>query len=1028
MKYFLENRMSAYMLFIGFLIFGIIGLTRLPLSLMPQINYPALSVIIEYPGISPDKIETIITRPVEQIIRTVPGIESIQSISEEGKARMNITFHLDTDIRVAALKIREKIGLIRGMFPRAVQEPVVLRYDPSDRPVIIASVESIPDKNASPVIIREYIERNIKPRLQRIDGISEVNVVGGLQREIHIDLNSGSFSARAMEFNRIFTTLQESNVTLPGGIALMGGKEYFVHTPERYRNLHDISATMLFSHETGRFIRLDDIAQVTDSFREREDIARHNGSERVMIYVNKAGDANVLEVCNAAKMVISESSGSDIRLIYNQGDYIESAITNVIKSGLWGLAIVILTVYLFYRSFSRAAIIGISIPMSVITVFACMYFAGVPIDVISLSGLALSAGMVVDNSIIVTETFPSSGLTPELAFNGINKVKNAITASTATTIAVFFPIVFGDTMTRRMYAGMAFTVISALIVSLAVALILVPTLQIDISGRKGKFIPYGAKGISALTEKISSILHIRWSQITDSIVTIENKALVWYESALDYTFLHKKKIAFSLGILTLLSAVSLLFVRSEFIDPFSSGEFYVYCEFPTGTTLLATDSAVKLAEGHLTKMKIAEKISTKTEKWRGTIAVTLKESLSDSEERSAIKKKISQDLNKILSPLHGFAFISEADEAAARELSISFIGESNDVLREIARTAAGKIQALPGIEECVLRFREGKPAYWLMIDRDKAGMSNITSYELADFFHNSMFGPVITKFVDKDKEVDVRVKFAKDPLLTLDTILAYPIPTSGGVSIPASEVMTVKEEIDPTKIWRLNGRRSVTITARIGALSFSEAASRIEKALTRIAMPLEYTWEFDDTIDKIKKTRMTMILLTGLSILLVFMIIAGLLESLTLPLVIMVTVPLAHMGVFITFFLTNSTLNVAAYIGLIVLTGTAVNNGIVLVDRINNTLNTFHVITNSKLIYEIRKISLEHFRPVAITSITTVVGFIPALLSGGAGSNLWRPLALTVIAGLSFSSILTLVIIPLVFYFMYSISHKEILQ
>ena len=249
MKYFLENRISAYMLFAGCLIFGIIGLVKLPLALMPQVNYPGLTVIVEYPGITPDKIETIITKPIEQIIRTVPGIESIQSVSEEGKSRINVNFHIDTDIKIAALKVREKIGLLRGSFPRAVQEPMVIRYDPSDRPAVIAAVERIPDTKATLTDIREYAERVIKPRLQRIEGVSEIFVAGGLQKEIHVTVDPGKFSSRSLDFDRVFKVLQEGGISLPAGLLAMGGRDYQVRTPERFRSLSEIADTVI---HTGR--------------------------------------------------------------------------------------------------------------------------------------------------------------------------------------------------------------------------------------------------------------------------------------------------------------------------------------------------------------------------------------------------------------------------------------------------------------------------------------------------------------------------------------------------------------------------------------------------------------------------------------------------------------------------------------------------------------------------------------------------------------------------------------------------------
>ncbi|HPB81966.1 MAG TPA: efflux RND transporter permease subunit, partial [Spirochaetota bacterium] len=279
-RYFIQNRISAYMLMAGLMIFGVIGLTKLPMALMPPTAYPGISVIIEYPGIAPEKIESLITKPAEQIIRTVPGIEKILSLSEEGKSRINITFHIETDVKTASLQVREKISLIRNSFPRAVQEPVVVRYDPSDRPALIASIEGVHGQNATLTQIREYAERHLKPALQRIDGVAEIVIAGGLQREIHIDADRGLCEARSVSFGELFSAVQSSNISLPGGVLTGGAIDYFLHTPGRYSRVRDIIETPLSFSDTGALVTIGDIAQVDDSFRDREDIARHNGNER----------------------------------------------------------------------------------------------------------------------------------------------------------------------------------------------------------------------------------------------------------------------------------------------------------------------------------------------------------------------------------------------------------------------------------------------------------------------------------------------------------------------------------------------------------------------------------------------------------------------------------------------------------------------------------------------------------------------------------------------------------------------------
>jgi len=1002
MKYFLENRITAYMLFGGLALFGIIGLGRLPVSLMPQTGYPGISVIIEYPGVAPEKIETLITRPVEKIIKTISDIETIDSVSEEGKSRININFQINTDIRIAALKVREKIGLIRGWFPREVQEPVIFRYDPSDRPVLIASMER---KGASPVEIREIAERNIKPLLQRIEGVSEINIAGGLHREIHINIDRGRFEARSLSFEDIFPIIQGSNTALPGGLLPCGNREYVVYTSCRYRSISEISDTAVALTQQGSLVKIYDFAEVVPSFREREDIARLDGKERVTIYVQKAGDANTLSVCSEAVKLLNSQKNCKTRIVYNQGTYITAAIDNVVSSCLWGIVIVILILYLFIKRFNIVLTIGLSMPVSIIIVFLCMYFLQLNLNVMSLSGLALGIGMIVDNGIVITDSiFSEKELNNRSICNGVSHVKNAIISSTFTTIVVFLPVVFGTVITRRLYGELAFTVSSALIISLAVAVILIPTIFSAIAERKE-----GPAVHFALYKKIKPRIDFILNKFDD----MERELKSRYGRGYDYAFANRKRVFMIIGALFFLSLITITKIKSEFVDPASTGEFYVYLEFPTGTSLAYTDEAVSRAEKKIQSMKIAEKVSTKVEKWRGTLSIRLEDEYRSIKDEREVKNRLKRELGDILRKYGGFVFLTEADEVAARELNITFIGNENDELRKLARGAARSIGALPGIEDCVLRFREGRPEYVLSVDRSKSEVSMVSAQQATSFFRSAVFGPVVTKFIDHDREVDVRMRYLKEQRASIDSILNYSIKSESGSLIPVKEIVTVEERTAPTKIWRKNGRRCVTVTAKLGTLSFDEAERKIAEALSALTFPEEYTYEFDENLKKMKENRRSMMVSISFAVIFVYMILASLFESLKIPLIIMITVPLALIGVILTLFITGSSLNISVYIGLIVLAGIVVNNGIILVNAVNRGFKTGEMTADNIAGY-IRSTCLRRFRPVLITTITTVLGLFPMLIKGGEGSNLWRPLSLTVISGLLFSTALTLIIVPMV--------------
>ncbi len=497
-----------------------------------------------------------------------------------------------------------------------------------------------------------------------------------------------------------------------------------------------------------------------------------------------------------------------------------------------------------------------------------------------------------------------------------------------------------------------------------------------------------------------------------------------YSEIIDFAFANGKKMLTLVGALLLAAAGMLALIKSEYIDPFSSPEFYAYCEYPTGTSLDIIDEAAIQAENHIKAMNISESISSKVEKWRGTITVKLKESISSKKERERLKQRIKRDLDKMLRSYGGFAYLTEADETSTRELDVAFIGNENDELRMLAKKAASEISSIQGIEDCVLRFREGRPEYHLCIDQDKASMLAITAFDVSQFFRNAVFGPVVTKFIDVDREIDVRMKYLQRQRATIDQIINYSVFGAGGALIPVKEIITLREETGPTKIWRRNGRRAVTITAKIGSLSYNEAVTRISTALNKIKFPEEYYYEFDETVKKIEDTRRSMMISVMRAVLIVYMILACLFESFVLPLIIMTTVPLAAVGVIIMLFFTLSSLNISVYIGLIVLAGIVVNNGILLVDAVNRGFRggKFNVHTAGTYI---KKVCMQRFRPVIMTASTTTLGLVPMLLKTGEGSNLWRPLSYTVMSGLIFSTALTLVLVPLLCNIVYTYYFKR---
>ncbi|HOP63473.1 MAG TPA: efflux RND transporter permease subunit [Spirochaetota bacterium] len=996
-RYFLENRVSAFIVLMAFVIAGVISIRKLPVSLLPSSDYPALSVIIEYPGISPDKMESLITRPVERILKTVNGITEMQSVSEEGKSRVNLTFADNINIRFAAINVREKIDLIRDSFPREVQEPVVMRYDPSDRPVIVAAIE-IDGLGCSGV--REYAERRIKPALQRIDGVSEINIAGGDIKEIHIEAYRSSLEARGLSIRDIGSIVRRGNLSLPCGIIETAKGNMILYVPARFRNAGDIGDLMV-SGSDNRPVYIRDIAVISYAPREREDLSRYNGKEMVTLYIHKGGGANTINICDEAGDTLSSFREAKVTTIYDQGDYVSASINNASFSGIWGLIIAVLVLAIFYRRKENIVPVALTIPASIMAVPAFLYFGGRGINVMSLSGFALCAGLVVSNGIMIMESINARGGGEDIVPGAVSSMTGAVVSSTLTNIAVFLPLVAMSKKAGSTYGDMAYTVVWSLLVSLFAALVLVPSFYVSLKK------PGTGEGIQkSMPALLKHTLYTAGGRIREWESLITRR----YTVLLDYSLKQRGRIALLTGTIFFISLIIFSVIKTDSFSDRGSGEFYAYLEFPTGLSLEATDMGVAAVEEIVKGIEGVKSVSSKIEKWRGTL--TVKPAAGTGEKGiERIKEDIRSAGGALLREYNGFIYMSEADEIASREISIHFIGDDTDILKGIARDAASKIKAVSGIEECLLRFRDGRPEYLLTVDRERAAAGLVDHASIAERTRNSLFGPVVTKFIDEEREVDVRARVKESDRSTVKDLLAGAIINEKGESVSFADMVHLSEGEGITRMYRLNGRRSVSVTAKIGSLSFQDGEERIKSILGSMVLPDEYSWEFDRGLKEFMKERRALASATALSVLLIYMILASQFESYRLPLLIMITIPLAAAGIAPVLLLTFTPLSPPVYLGIIVLCGIVVNNGIILTDAVNKKIDGRDV--NDIDVREIiRSVSIEKFRPVVITTVITILGLAPMLINSGEGSSLWRPFALTVIAGLFFSSILTLIIVP----------------
>ncbi|MBM9592386.1 efflux RND transporter permease subunit [Leptospira sp. 201903075] len=1002
LKTLFQRPITVYMFATSMILLGIVSVYRLPISLMPSVENPAITIITRYPGISPSKIEEILTKPIEEQISSVGNIQSIYSSSEEGESRINVTFGTSENVAKKSLDVRARIDLIRGSFPREVEEPTITRFDPTDRPIFIVKLES---SKLSLKELRTFAENKLKKKFERVDGISEINIGGGFEREISVKVDKEKLGFHKLRISEIMDSLDKANINLPVGQIRESDRLVNVKLVGRYTSIGDIPETVIKVPSQDKILRLKDLAIVNDGFRDRENISRENGKEIVAIFIQKAGDANSLEVCMELRKLVSQvqSPGIQININYDQSIAIQDAIDRVMQTAIYGGLIAIAVLFLFIRSIYAVCLISLSIPISIIITFAIMKFYKVGIDVMSLSGLALGVGMIVDSSIIIVESsflkFQKNGFTKDIHFESAYSVSSELFASVLTNIAVFLPFLFASKETNQLYGGLAITVSGTLVISLLVSIVLVPVLASTVFLKnKDQFKDQEIWRVNAKIKFPSP----NWQIISFfkklSFTFIQEN----YRNSLLYILENPKKLYISYAVLLFFGVFSIIFLKQEYMDPSDTGEIRASVELETGIHLDATNKKILELEKLFAQQDAIAKVTSKVEKWHADVNITLKpEYISETVNVIENLKTESESIPGI------FVFFSEAGPGAdAKELDVEFIGDDSKTLQDIAKEAAKIVGGIDGIQQVALRFREGKDEIVLNFDRKKAGSNRLSSSDVANAMKTSLTGSIPTKFLEDDREVDIKVRFDEKDRMDLAQVLSTTFPTSNKSMVFLSSIIELEERKGETRIYRKNKRKVATISAKLGKLDTGTAVQRISNKLSNLQLPSNYYFEFGESYKKLQKNQFEMIFLFSLSGIIIYLLLATLFESFYYPLLIIFCVPSGIFASLAFLFFTRMTLNISVYIGLIMLTGIAVNNAIILVDSVIK--DSSHQNFKTKVI----NCSLDRLRPILITTMTTVLGLLPTAISTGSGSQLWRPLGITVVIGLTVSSLFTLYLIP----------------
>ncbi|MCK9994684.1 MAG: efflux RND transporter permease subunit [Candidatus Krumholzibacteria bacterium] len=1006
-----RRRVSVVMTALAVIAFGLVGYNRLSLELFPDITYPSITVQTEFPDTAPQEVENLVTRPVEEAVGVLRGLQTIHSVSRAGISEVTLEFEWGADMDLLSMEVREKLD--RLIMPEEATDPVVLRFDPSLDPIIRLALAGDDDLTT----LRRLADRQIKQDFETVKGVAAAGIKGGLEEEIQIEVDQERLAALGITIDRIRQVVGVSNVNLPGGALRGPDSQYLIRTLNEFQDVEEI-ADLIIVHADGASVRLGDVATVRWGSKEREEITRVNGRESVEISFYKEGDANTVTVARRLRERIAEwqdgklPDGASLTVLFDQSHFIQQAVNEVRNAALIGGVLAIGVLFLFLRDGRSTLIIASSIPISVIATFIAMYKMDISLNIMSLGGLTLGIGMLVDNSIVVLESIFRKRKDGQSLFaaavNGTSEVGGAVVASTLTTVAVFLPIVFVEGVAGQLFRDQALTVTFSILASLVVAVTVIPMLS-----AAGGRLPRPGKEFEALEEATPE---------TNLAQPAPDQTLGWFSALYDRLLkgaLRFKPLTLGIGFglfFVALWAVGLL--GTELIPQLSEGEFFFEVKLPEGASLAATDRSVKMMEAAAGSETAVDRyyatvgsrlvsggmsLNTKAENL-GQLNLVMKDR-SDSEGELAVAERLRRKFSTL--PDLEIKFGRPSYFSLKTPVEVLIFGDDLDLLRSHSLELANRLNAVPGLVDVRSSLEAGNPELQVVFNRERLAALGLDMGVLSETLKNRVLGVVPTRFKEQDRQIDIRIRNRQSDRQSVNDVRNLILPGPDGEPIRLLSVARVTEDRGPAEIHRLQQQRAAVVSANLDGRGLGAAIADVKSLLA--AMPPEAGLSLDlggqnkEMQVSFNSLRFAIIL----AIFLVYLVMAATFESFLHPFLVLFTIPLALIGVVAGLLATSTPITVIVLIGTVMLVGIVVNNAIVLIDTINR-LRRAGVAKRDAVI----RAGHIRLRPILMTTLTTILGLMPMALSWGEGAELRSPLAITVASGLALSTLLTLVVIP----------------
>lgn len=1015
----IKRPVTVIMVMLIIIVFGVVSYIKSPMDLLPSMDIPMAIIVTDYEGVGSEEVENFITRPIESAAATVSNMKSVTSQSVEGASIVIVEFNNGTDMDFAALDMRERLDMIRDFLPDGASDPMVIKINPDMLPVVQIGISS---ENKSEVELKNFVEDNIQPNLERIEGVASVTLSGGLTREITVNMDKTKMENFKLSINQVAGTLQMENINLPSGVVEHGDRNLNVRSKGEFSSVKEIENIPIVLPQ-GNIIYIRDIATIDEGYKEKTSINRMDGGDSIGLAIQKETTANTAEVTNLIKKelsdIIGENEDINIQLAFDQGIFVEQAVSGLVENGIMGAILAMIILLLFLKSIRPTLVIAISIPMSVISTFILIYISNTTLNMISMGGLALGVGMMVDNSIVVLENIyrhRNAGMDRfEAALVGTKEVTGAIIASTLTTVVVFVPIIFTDGIAAEVFKEMALTVSFSLLASLVVALTIVPMLSSKML--KTSKVKEGKTFFSKLI--------VKWDGVINGLDNIYRVILKGVLNSRLVTII----------ITLVVSAVcigTIYFVGVEFIPSTDQGLFTVSIDMGDGVLLEETDEVAKKVEkiiADIPEVAImfttiggdsSDMISMGSSSNSTSINATLVPLSQRSKSTNEIVEMVRSEVEKIPG-----ADITVRDAGMdmlammGNPIAVQIYGNDLEELNKIAYEVLDIVESVEGTRQVETSASKGRLEAGVYVDRNKASLYGISTMQVASAISTSLQGQVATRYRVGGDEIDVKLKFPDEINKTYQSLNNISVLSPTGINVPLGEVVEIKLEEGPVNITRRNQTRYVTVSADLFGRDVGSVNSEIQEKLNELNLPNGYYIQIGGENEQIVGSFENLGKTLLLSILLIYMVMAAQFEKFLQPFIIMFSVPLAFSGAALGLFITGRTLNIASLIGVIMLAGIVVNNAILLVDYINN-LREKGMERNEAIL----KAGSTRLRPILMTTLTTILGLIPLSLGIGEGAEIQAPLATVVMFGLAVSIILTLVIIPVVYTLFDDLSRK----